>query len=247
MAIDFNMIEYAQRLNHFLPQLQAKGVGRVICIVNGSPKSCQKLSEMLDLSPEIELLSDEAGDAGREFGVGRGFMPDDDKVTVPLSKLLESLDDIDVPISPYAKLFAMLLGAGARDTLPSVITGYLGNPSGKHEWIEASLAQGQRQGRWPANVLELDAASGTVARNPFDELPVVGGWGRRPFELATLRLQTMVGVSLKEWGALQPTDERTLTQLGGLVVVNGEGNVVYEYRDNGICNVADFDKLLEDL
>ena len=173
-------------------------------------------------------------------------MPDDDKVTVPLSKLSESLDDFDVPVSPYAKLFGMLVGLGARDTLPSVITGYLGNPSGKHEWIEASLAQGQKKGRFPSSVLDLDA-SGGVTRNPFDELPLVGGWGRRPLELATLRLQTMIGVSLAEWDALQPTDERTLTQLGGLVAVDSDGKVVFEYRDNGICNVCDFDDLLEAL
>ena len=81
-------------------------------------------------------LSDEAGEAGRDFGVGRGFMPDEDKVTLPLSKLSDSVKDVDVPVSPYAKLFGMLVGLGAAQTLPSVITGYLGNPSGKHEWIE---------------------------------------------------------------------------------------------------------------
>ena len=63
-------------------------------------------------------------------------------------------------------------------------------------------------------MLELDSSGARVTKNPFDELPLVGGWGRRPFELATLRLQTMVGVSLAEWDALQPTDLRTLTQVG---------------------------------
>ena len=54
---DFNMIEYAQRLNHFLPQLKAKGVGRVMCVINGSPASCTKLADLLDLSPDIELCA----------------------------------------------------------------------------------------------------------------------------------------------------------------------------------------------
>ena len=30
----------------------------------------------------------------------------------------------------------------------------------------------------------------------FEALPLVGTWGRRPLELATLRLQNMVGLSL---------------------------------------------------
>ena len=71
----------------------------------------------------------------------------------------------------------MLLGLGAGNTLPSVITGYLGNPGGKHDWIEQALAQGQQAGRWPDVALDLDA-SGAVTRNAFDELPLVGGWGR---------------------------------------------------------------------
>lgn len=139
----------------------------------------------------------------------------------------------------------MLVGLGAANTLPSVITGYLGNPNGKNGWIEQALAQGQRAGRWPGMALDLDA-DGSVKRNSFDELPVVGGWGRRPLELATLRLQTMLGISLARWDDLQPTDERCLTQLGGVVVAR-DGDVVYEYKDNGICAVADFERLVEAL
>ena len=47
-------------------------------------------------------------------------------------------------LNPYLKLLGMLVGLGASATLPSVITGYLGNPWGKSEWIESSLAQGQK-------------------------------------------------------------------------------------------------------
>lgn len=235
-AADFNMIEYGQRCRHYLPRLKDAGVGRVLCVVNGKPSSCTKLASLLDLPAEIELLSDEAGEAGREFGVARGWLPDTDSFEVA---------GTEVPISPYAKLLGMLVGLGAGNTLPSVITGYLGNPSGVHGWIESALAQGQRQGRWPAMALDL-GADGGVTRNAFDELPVVGEWGRRPLELATLRLQTMLGVSLANWEELQPTDERCLTQLGGLVAVR-DGEVVYEYRDDGICAVADFEQLLKAL
>ena len=42
---------------------------------------------------------------------------------------------------------------------------------------------------------------GAVTSSKFAELPAVGGWGRRPLELATLRLQTMIGVSLGNWKA----------------------------------------------
>ena len=52
----------------------------------------------------------------------------------------------------------MLVGLGASATLPSVITGYLGNPWGSSGWIESSLAQGQKAGRWPDIALELDGA-----------------------------------------------------------------------------------------
>ena len=95
-------------------------------------------------------------------------------------------------------------------------------------------------------ILDIDQQSGAITRNAFDELPLVGGWGRRPLELATLRLQTMLGVSLARWDDLQPTDERCLTQLGGLVVAR-DGEVVYEYKDNGICAVANFEEVLEAL
>lgn len=233
---DFNMIEYGQKVRHYLPGLKEKGVDRVLCVINGKPSSCTLLADLIGLPDEVELLSDEAGEAGRAFGVGRGWLPDQDKVEV---------FGTDVPVSPYAKLFGMLLGLGAGNTLPSVITGYLGNPNGVNGWIESALAQGQSKGRWPDMALDVDT-SGSVLKNSFNELPVVGSWGRRPLELATLRLQTMLGISLAQWDELQPSDPRCLTQLGGLVAVR-DGEVVYEWKDNGICAVAHFEDLLKAL
>jgi len=90
--------------------------------------------------------------------------------------------------------------------------------------------------------LDLNA-EGEVVNNSFNNLPIVGGWGRRPLELATLRLQTMLGVSLARWSDLQPTDNRCLTQLGGVAVVR-DGELLFEYRDNGICAICDFEMLL---
>ena len=225
---DFNMIEYAQKLCHYVPKLKQKGVGRILCTVNGPPAACELLKDMLQLPEDVELLSDEAGQAGRDFGCSTGWLPENDDV------------------SPYAKLLGMLVGLGAWNTLPSVITGYIGNPSGTNGWIQQALAQGQVAKRWPDMALDVDSATGAVTRNAFSELPLVGGWGRRPLELATLRLQTMIGVSLAKWDELKPTDDRCLTQLGGLVVVK-DGEMIYEWRDNGICATADFEKVLEAL
>lgn len=104
---DFNMIEYAQRVKHYLPALRDNGVDRILCVVNGKPASCNLLTDILDLPADIELLADEAGEAGRAFGVSRGWMPDTDAI---------ELGETKVPVSPYAKLFGMLLGAGAGNT-----------------------------------------------------------------------------------------------------------------------------------
>jgi hypothetical protein len=56
-------------------------------------------------------------------------------------------------------------------TLPAVLQGYFGLPSGKRDWIEASLKQGQIAGRWPA-VLEL-AEDGSIIKNKFDDTPLL--------------------------------------------------------------------------
>ena len=91
---DFNMIEYAQRLRHSIPQLREKRVERFVVVVNGEPSACTKLASFLSLPPEVELLSDPSGEAGRRFGVSRGWRPD------------------DAGLNPYLKLYLMLFGIG---------------------------------------------------------------------------------------------------------------------------------------
>ena len=98
---DFNMVEYAQKIRAFWPALQEKGVSRCMVVVNGERDSCLKLAELLDLPAEIELLADPTGEAGRSFGVSRGFRPD------------------DAGLSPALKLFFMGIGLG---TLPPTRT-----------------------------------------------------------------------------------------------------------------------------
>lgn len=109
---DFNCIEYAQKVRAAWPQLQDKGVDRCMMVMNGKPESCSLLAELLDLPVEIELFSDSTGEAGRQWGVSRGFRPDDDT------------------LNPSLKLFAMGIGIGPPwMTLPAVLTGYVGGLS----------------------------------------------------------------------------------------------------------------------
>ncbi|KAJ1624070.1 hypothetical protein T492DRAFT_1050035 [Pavlovales sp. CCMP2436] len=228
-AADFNMIEVAQRARAFWPQLQAKGVVRCLMVINSQAGSCLKLAELLDLPAEFELLSDETGEAGRRFGVSRGFRPDDEN------------------LSPELKLFVVGIGLGPPwGTLAAVLPGFWGNPGGKRAWVEAALKQGQQAGRSAGPlppILEL-GADGLILSNRFDDFPVLGGWGLRPFELATLRLQNLAGIQFQHYDALKPTDNRCLTQLGGCAVVDSGGEPLFLWVDKGLCDVPDFDKLL---
>ena len=236
-AADFNAIEYAQRLRYYMPYLKTKGVSKFGLVLNCETDAAKKLADMVDLdvsSDNIELFVDSKGEAGRAFGVGRGWKPE------------------DTEMSPYLKLFGMLWGLGAWATLPAVIGGYIGNPFRAQPWIEDALAVGQRKGRWPDTALDLDSETGDIKVNKFTELPLVGEWPRRPLELATLRLQNMVDISIKNWNDLAPTEEAlkagVLTQLGGCVVVDSSsGKTIYEYKDLGICAVANFEDMLEKL
>jgi hypothetical protein len=240
-AADFNAIEYVQRLRFYLPELLSRGVNKIGLVLNCEAQAAQKLVEMLDLKTDatsndavIELFVDPTGEAGRAFGVGRGWKPDDEGM------------------SPYLKLFGMLWGLGAWATLPAVIGGYIGNPFYAQPWIEDALAVGQRKGRWPDNALELDEESGEIKVNKFKELPYVGGWERRPLELATLRLQNMMDISIKSWKDLAPSQEAlkagVLTQLGGAVVIDCKSEKeLFRWRDPGICAVANFEDILKEI
>ena len=227
-AADFNAIEYGQRLRYYWPnKLQGK-VNKCALILNCQPSAAQALKDAVDLPDSIEVWTDNKGHAGRAFGVGRGWLPE------------------NADVNPFLKLFGMLWGLGAWATLPAVIGGYLGNPWKGQPWIVDALAVGQRQGRWPDTALELDGAS--VKKNKFDDLPWVGEWKRRPLELATLRLQSMLGISLSQWKELSPDEQAleagVLTQLGGCLVVDGEGKVVFDWKDPGICAVANFEDIV---
>lgn len=229
-AADFNAIEYLQRLRHYIPRLKESGVSKFGVVLNCQPEAALAVAEMVDLDTSaVDIFVDNEGVAGKKFGVNTGWLKDNEDV------------------SPYVKLFGMLFGLGAWATLPAVIGGYIGNPFLPQPWIEDALAVGQRKGRWPDTALEIGEDGSIV--NKFDELPVVGDWPRRPLELATLRLQSMVGISIQNWSELAPDDQAlqagVLTQLGGCLVTDSDGQTLFERKDTGICAVTNFEILLK--
>lgn len=231
-AADFNAIEYGQRLRYYWPKLQQeKAFDKCALLLSCQPDAALALAEYVSLPDSIELYVDNTGQAARKFGVGRGWLPDNPDV------------------NPFLKLFGMLWGLGAWATLPAVIGGYLGNPLVGQPWITDALAVGQGKGRWPDNALEISKNEGVnVVKNKFDDLPLVGTWPRRPLELATLRLQSMLGISLAHWKELAPDEEAlengVLTQLGGCIATD-QDQVIFEYRDPGICAVVNFEDMLK--
>ncbi len=144
-AADFNAIEYGQRLRHYAPKLKERGVESLHLILNADEAASEKFVELLGLEGVCEVYCDPTGAAGRAFGCGRGWLPDED-----------SLFDGQIPINAYGKLFGMLLGLGAWATLPAVIGGYIGNPWRAQPWIEDAMAQGSAQGRWPGTGLVVE-------------------------------------------------------------------------------------------
>ena len=75
------------------------------------------------------------------------------------------------------------------------------------------------------------------------QAPLVGGWGVRPFELATMRLQNLI-MQISRYGELGPVDDRCLTQLGGCTVVGAGGEAIYSWVDRGLCDLPDFEDIL---
>jgi AhpC/TSA antioxidant enzyme len=249
-AADFNAIEYGQRLRYYWPILQqTKGIKKCCLILNCQKDAAIAYKKYINIPDSIDVCIDNTGIAGKRFGVGLGWLPN------------------NTELNPFIKLFGMLFGLGAWATLPAVIGGYIGNPFTPQPWIVDAMAVGIRQNRWPTNALVLSSTGSTssnndnttdqstddtdtiVLQNNFDTLPIVGSWKRRPLELATLRLQSMMGISLAHWKELAPDqyalDSGVLTQLGGCLIVNKGNEVLYEWKDPGICAVANFEDILK--
>jgi AhpC/TSA antioxidant enzyme len=242
-AGDFNTFEYAQGLRYYLATLRQQcGIDQFALVVNTTPRGGQLVADLLDLPEEAEVWVDNTGSLARKFNVSRGWLPDS-KVVPPLLKL--------VGMMPW--------GMGAPGTLPSIVQGYVGVPPDRYvsrqhyAWVEDAFSVGQRHGRWPDSILVLDPTTGEVLHNKFDDFGFgTGSWPLRPFEKATLRLQSMVGITLRHWSDVMPNpealDSGVLTQLGGCVVFDEYGrHVSFEWRDTGCCATVNFAEMIREL
>ena len=79
-AADFNAIEYGQRLRHYAPKLKERGVESLHLILNADEAASEKFVELLGLEGVCEVYCDPTGAAGRAFGCGRGWLPDEDSL-----------------------------------------------------------------------------------------------------------------------------------------------------------------------
>jgi len=137
--------------------------------------------------------------------------------------------ELDLPAS--FKLAAMLAGIGSPGTVQAVVQGYLGDPKADRAWVTQALRQGAAQGRFPSQLSE-------AAFN------AIGQEGLRPFELATLRLQNMVGGILANWDDLAPEDPALTIQQGGTLVITSAGDEIYRFDDLGVLKYTPVDELL---
>lgn len=120
----------------------------------------------------------------------------------------------------WLNLMLMCAGIGSPGTLAEVWRGYWGDRT-------APQLIGDQE--------EIEAFPLPKLRGSF--FGVLGGSGfQRPLELATLRLQRMNEV-LAHWGTYVPRAD-FLTQRGGSFLFDGDGNLLYSYRDRGILGFA---------
>ena len=80
--------------------MQKRGITKIGLVLNCEEEAAKTLAELTDLPCDVSegngvtLMVDPLGKAGRAFGVGTGWRPDDEEM------------------SPYLKLFGMLWGLG---------------------------------------------------------------------------------------------------------------------------------------
>lgn len=86
-----------------MPELHKRGITKIGLVLNCESDAAKKLVDLVDLPCDsvvekgVTLMVDPTGRAGRAFGVGTGWRPD------------------DTEMSPYVKLFGMLWGLGVSD------------------------------------------------------------------------------------------------------------------------------------
>ncbi|CAE7621873.1 unnamed protein product [Symbiodinium sp. CCMP2592] len=241
---DFNSWEVAQQLRTAIREGRT-GSARVVLVGIGSVDSGKLFAEQLELPLDaLEIYADPSGACHQALGFSTGALP----------QYKESLN-------PYFRVFLMLLGVGSPGTIRTVLGGYFGNTALALEetsWVDEALKQGAQKGRFPTSV---------PRRLPWEEKPADGGpewvelasagsevWnnrgfgetGLRPFELATVRLQNMMGGIIANWDSLKPADDELLVQQGGAIIFDGE-EVSYFFRDKGILTYAPVTTALQSL
>ncbi|MEL6355038.1 MAG: peroxiredoxin-like family protein [Cyanobacteria bacterium J06627_28] len=135
--------------------------------------------------------------------------------------LSASLPGLSPQQTGYLNLLLMCAGIGSPGTLREVFRGYTGDKSAPQLIADKEEVK----------AAPLPTLKGEVFK-------AAGGKGfQRPFELATLRLRNM-GEVLSNWKTYVP-DAAYLTQRGGTFLFDGEGELVYEWRDRNILGFAE--------
>lgn len=204
---------------------------QVILVGIGSVQSANTFARDIGLMDDplyrdrITLVTDETGRITEALQCYRGWLTVD-----PKHRERYPQTDMD----PSLKLLGMIIGLGSPGTIPSVIEGYTGDVSQKYgpfgrRWVVQALRQGNDKGRFPRVQVAVDDGG------PKKVL--------RPFELATLRLQTGLHI-VSRWSKLGPKDGELFTRMGGTFIFSGT-ECIWEHFDRGILNFANMDDICQ--
>eukprot|EP00933_Yihiella_yeosuensis_P036829 TRINITY_DN30645_c0_g1_i1.p1 TRINITY_DN30645_c0_g1~~TRINITY_DN30645_c0_g1_i1.p1 ORF type:complete len:419 (+),score=90.29 TRINITY_DN30645_c0_g1_i1:69-1325(+) len=232
---DFNSWEVAQQICSAVKNKRIEG-GSVSLIGIGSVAAGCRFAEMLELPPEVKIFADTGAACHSQLKFSHGALP-----------------QYSSELNPYFRVFLMLLGVGSPGTIWTVLSGYVGNRSLSPEstvWVDESLRQGGRLGRWPTTVPRLPGDGkmlelAEVGRGVWDE--AFGKDGLRPFELATVRLQNMCGGIIANWNDLKPDDDELLVQQGGALIADSNGEAKFYFRDKGILTYVPMEDAIKAL
>jgi len=228
---DFNAWELTQQ---YVTALQEGGQladsdCQIILVGIGSVKSARQFAQDLELgrfSHRLTLVADPTGQVSDTLGCYRGWLAVD-----PIHRQRYPQTDMN----PLFKLLGMIFGMGSPGTIEEVLYGYTGDVTSKkgvdgRNWVVQSLLQGSNKGRFPS-----------LTAQAFENTPIQSSL--RPFELATLRLQTGLHI-VKNWRKLGAEGD-LVTRMGGTFVLDSTLGCKWSYFDQGILTYADIDRICE--